>query len=394
MTEREFAIDVVRRLQEAGHVAYWAGGCVRDEILGLQPLDFDVASDARPEQVRALFKRTIAVGLSFGVVEVLGPAALKVQVATFRTDGGYSDGRRPDSVEFTSAQEDARRRDFTINGMFFDPIANLLIDFVGGQEDLVQKRLRAIGDPVHRFTEDKLRMLRAVRMATRFDLEIEPATAEAIRAMASQIDVVSAERIADETRKLLVHPRRSRGVALLEDLGLLPAILPETRGADRRPFDALDQKPTAFPLAFAALLAPLDAPSVNAIARRLKLSNDERERIAWLVDNQSVLDNAPDMRLSKLKPLLAHPGVDELLTLHRARGRSMEFCETMIRETPREVLDPPPLLTGHDLLERGVPAGPRMKQQLAAVRDAQLDEKIQTREEALALLTLPGAAKD
>src|SRR5436190_12756698 len=187
MTERDFAIDVVRHLREAGHQALWAGGCVRDELLGLVPKDYDVATDARPEEVRKLFRRTIAVGISFGVVEVLGPRdnpePLKVQVATFRSDVGYSDGRRPDQVVFSSDREDALRRDFTINGMFFDPIAGKLIDYVVGQEDLEARLLRAIGDPAVRFAEDKLRMLRAVRIATRFDLTLDPSTAAAIRAM-------------------------------------------------------------------------------------------------------------------------------------------------------------------------------------------------------------------
>src|SRR5437660_630550 len=181
MTERDFAVDVVRRLRDAGHETLWAGGCVRDELLGLVPKDYDVATDARPEEVRRLFKRTIAVGASFGVVEVLGPYSpagpLKVQVATFRSDISYSDGRHPDAVVFSSAREDALRRDFTINGMFFDPLEERLIDYVGGQEDLRAKVLRAIGDPATRFAEDKLRMLRAVRLACRFDLDIGAGTA-------------------------------------------------------------------------------------------------------------------------------------------------------------------------------------------------------------------------
>lgn len=227
MTERELAIQVVRRLRDAGFVAYWAGGCVRDELLGLPPADYDVATSARPEQVRIVFRHTVEVGLSFGVVEVLGPKPLKIQVATFRSDGVYSDGRRPDSVEFGSAEKDAQRRDFTINGMFFDPLENRLIDYVGGQADLKSKTLRAIGDAGHRIAEDKLRMLRAVRMATRFELALDPATAAAIRAMASEITVVSAERIADELRKLLVHPRRADGLRLMDDLNLIKPILPE-----------------------------------------------------------------------------------------------------------------------------------------------------------------------
>src|SRR5438132_1232539 len=230
MTERDFAVEVVRRLKEGGYEALWAGGCVRDELLGLVPKDYDVATNARPEEVRRLFARTVAVGMSFGVVEVLGPrvrsqAPLRVQVATFRSDVSYSDGRHPDAVVFSSAREDALRRDFTINGMFFDPIDKRLIDYVGGQEDLQARILRAIGDPATRFTEDKLRMLRAVRIATRFDLTMEADTAAAIRAMAGEIRVVSAERVAEELRKLLVDPRRAWGMRQFVDLGLAGCML-------------------------------------------------------------------------------------------------------------------------------------------------------------------------
>src|SRR5262245_38157167 len=200
ITEREFAVEVVRTLKDAGHEALFAGGCVRDELLRLVPKDHDVATSARPEQVRALFRRTIAVGESFGVVEVLGPRPLRIQVATFRSDGAYTDGRRPDEVTFSTAREDALRRDFTINGMFFDPLQGELVDYVGGQADLRGRVLRAIGEPRERFTEDKLRMLRAVRLAARFEFDIHPDTAAAIRAMASEIEVVSAERITDELR--------------------------------------------------------------------------------------------------------------------------------------------------------------------------------------------------
>src|SRR5438477_11155239 len=196
MTERAFAIDVVRNLQQAGFRALWAGGCVRDELLGHAPQDYDVATDARPEQVQKLFRRTVAVGVSFGVVEVLGPRAddetLHVQVATFRTDVHYTDGRHPDAVQFSSAEEDAKRRDFTINGMFFDPLAEKLIDYVGGREDLQNRVLRAIGDPARRFTEDKLRLMRAVRFAARFELSIDATTEDAVRAMAAEINVGSA----------------------------------------------------------------------------------------------------------------------------------------------------------------------------------------------------------
>ena len=443
MTEREFAIDVVQRLSTAGFVAYWAGGCVRDELLGLEPADFDVATSAHPNDVRRLFRKTVEVGLSFGVVEVLGPYPLKIQVATFRTDGDYLDGRRPDSVEFCSAQLDAQRRDFTINGMFFDPLEKRLIDYVGGQADLHDKVLRAIGNPIDRFAEDKLRMLRAARMATRFDLSIEPATADAVRMMAGEIIVVSAERIADELRKLLVHPRRARGMKLMDDLRLIPPILPELEE-----MKGLPQGPPAAPTGdlwehVHKVLEMLEGPiwphpravssfrwrsrrvaprhrqaaahrRANAgevhvhrpcragrregrwpieICLRLKLSVVERTRIEWLVERHQYLCDAPIMRASRLKPILVHPGIGELLALHRADSLAsgkplthVEFCERILRETPPEILNPPPLITGDDLAALGLQPGPIYKRLLDAVREAQLEGTIQTKEEALEMV--------
>jgi poly(A) polymerase len=435
MTEREFAIDVVRRLRSASHEALWAGGCVRDELLGLVPKDYDVATDARPEEVRLLFKRTIAVGASFGVIEVLGPRSdgspLKVQVATFRSDISYSDGRHPDAVVYSSAYDDALRRDFTINGMFFDPLQNQLIDYVGGQADLKAKALRAIGDPATRIAEDKLRMLRAVRIAARFELTIDPATFHAIRTMADQITVVSAERIAEELRKLLVDPHRSRGVGMLHDTGLAAIILPEllpmqglAQGPPASPtgdlwdhvLRVLDLLPTqpSFPVAFAALLHDIGKPRTvgrtpdrytfyhhehvgcrmaSEICQRLKLSNAERERVEWLVEKHQFLCEARKMRISKLKTILAHPGIRDLLTLHRAdalaSGRStdhLEFCEQMLREWTDDDLNPPPLLTGEDLQRHGLEPGPLFKKLLDAVREAQLEGTATTPEQALQLV--------
>jgi poly(A) polymerase len=431
-TERDFAVEVVRRLQQAGHQALWAGGCVRDELLGLTPKDYDVATDARPEEVRRLFRRTVAVGESFGVVEVLGPRTdaglLKVQVATFRSDVSYSDGRHPDAVVFSSAREDALRRDFTINGMFFDPLAGQLIDHVGGQDDLRRRVLRAIGDPALRFTEDKLRLLRAVRMATRFELTLDPATESAVRAMADQITVVSEERVADELRKLLVCRQRARGVNLLLETGLAAAILPEVlpmKGLPQGPpgaptgdlwdhvlrvLDLLEPE-ASFPLAFAALLHDVGKPRTvgrtpdrytfyyhehvgcrlaGEIAERLKLSNAERERIEWLVEKHQFLCDVQQMRTSKVKMILVHPGIRELLALHRAdalaSGKSVahvEYCEFLLREWPEEVLNPPPVINGHDLMRHGIPPGPLYKRLLDAVREAQLEGTVTTLRQAL-----------
>jgi poly(A) polymerase len=431
-TEREFAVEVVRRLREAGHEALWAGGCVRDELLGLVPKDYDVATDARPEQVQRVFRRTAAFGASFGVVEVLGPPPLGVEVATFRSDVSYSDGRHPDAVVFSSAREDALRRDFTVNGMFFDPLTETLHDYVGGRADLEAKVLRAIGDPFQRFTEDKLRMLRGVRVATRFDLTIDPATAAAVEKMAPQIVVVSAERIADELRKTLILPRRTRGMRLFMDLGLAAPLLPELlpmRGLPQgfpsapngdlwdhvlRVLDWLREAPS-FPLAFAALLHDVGKPRTvgrtpdrytfyghehvgkrltGEIALRLKLSNDERERAEWLVEKHQILCDAQQMRTSKLKALLIHPGIHELLDLHRAdalaSGRSVEhveYCEQLLRDWTTDDLNPPPLLTGHDLARMDLEPGPSFKRLLQAVREAQLEGTVQTAKEARELVS-------
>lgn len=451
MTEREFAIDVVRKLRAANYQALWAGGCVRDECLGLVPHDYDVATNAVPDQVQALFPRTIAVGKAFGVVEVLGPrtaqGVLKIQVATFRKDiydaltgeppavaGAGSgnpapaepDGRHPTGVVFCSAQEDAQRRDFTINGMFFDPLENKLIDYVGGQEDLRNKVLRAIGEPRQRFTEDKLRMLRAVRMAMRFELTIEPATRAAIVAMAAQITAISAERIAEELRQMLVHRRRAFAMNLLFDLGLVHAVLPEVvpmKGLPQGPPSAptgdlwdhvlrvleLLGPEATFPLAFAALLHDVGKPRsvgrtpdrytfyghehigrrlAGEIALRLKLSNAERERSEWLVEKHQILSDAPRMRESKLKMLLAHPGIYELLELHRAdamaSGRSIEHVEFCRKRLP--IALPEPLLSGDDLIGLGLRPSKVFKELLDAAWEAQLEDKIRTKAEAIELV--------
>jgi poly(A) polymerase len=398
MTEREFAADVVRRLRAAGHQALWAGGCVRDMLLKLEPHDYDVATDARPEEVQKLFKRTVAVGASFGVVEVLGPQPLKVQVATFRSDVSYSDGRRPDAVVYSSPEEDARRRDFTINGMFLDPLADKIIDYVGGEKDLQAGILRAIGDPTHRFTEDKLRLLRAVRFATRFDLKLDPATAAAIRAMADQITVVSAERIAEEMRKMLTDPRRADGIRLLADVNLLAPLLPEINANDdswTHGLRMLELLPVnaSFPLALATLLHNVGRTTADRICERLKLANVEQNRIEWLVAMHDSLRDAPRMKNSVLKPILAHAGIGELLTMHRIDAQAaghgiehVEFCEQKLREWPREVLDPPSILTGDDLLALGIQQGPIYKRLLDAVRAAQLDEMITTKAVAIDLV--------
>lgn len=418
--QRRFALEAVRRLREAGFEAYWAGGCVRDLLLGKVPQDYDVATNAIPAEIRRVFRRrrTIEVGAQFGVIGVVGPrGAGTLEVATFRSETSYSDGRHPDTVVFTSAEKDAQRRDFTINGLFYDPVADRVLDFVGGQEDLRQKVVRAIGAAEERFGEDKLRLLRAVRFAATLDFRLDPATWEALRRLAPQITVVSPERIAMEMQRLLEHPRRAAGLRLLYDSGLLAALLPEVLPLSRSAGPAgrtwwdhvlevagrLDT--AAFTTALAAVLFPLrHLPEVASTAdpsrqaarramevgRRWRLSNAQRDRVAWLVEHQGILQSADQRAWSQVQPLLVHPGRDELLQLDTAellaRGEmtgAVDRCREFLA-WPTERLDPPPLLTGEDLLAHGVPQGPLYKTLLTRVRQAQLDGQLHDRREALA----------
>ena len=403
--QRQFALEVSRRLREAGFTALFAGGCVRDQLLGLEPKDYDVATDATPEQVRALLghRRTLAVGASFGVITALGPrGAGQIDVATFRRDESYTDGRHPDSVAFTSPQEDATRRDFTINGLFYDPVAERVIDYVGGQQDLQRKIVRAIGNPAERFTEDKLRMLRAVRFAATFGFELEKDTLDAMIAMAAEIRVVSAERIAMEMRRMLVLPRRRQAVELLLATDLMTAIAPELSAAVCTAGDAntssvltvlerLDE-PT-FPLALAAMAYRMpDLRQIVTLCRRWKLTNDETERSNWLADHALSLDAVGTMPWPKLQRLLIHDGARDLVALQAARVAAGEASAPTVERCreylawPREKLDPPPLLTGDNLLAHGVPRGPLYRVLLEQVRDAQLEGHIANRDEALKLV--------
>ncbi|MCG6156112.1 CCA tRNA nucleotidyltransferase [Rubinisphaera margarita] len=419
-SQRQFALRIVDRLADAGFEAYWAGGCVRDLLMNIPPKDYDVATSATPEQVRTLFgkRSTLAIGESFGVIVVIGPRDesgehLKVEVATFRTDGSYSDGRRPDTVTFSSPREDALRRDYTINGMFYDPIRKGVLDYVGGQEDLKRRVIRSIGDPAARIAEDKLRMLRAVRFTARFDFELDSATAAAICHQAAELKAVSPERIAQELRATLAHPNRARACELLISLGLMPVILPELAPIAGSEYWAETitlwrlQKIDSFELALAILLRGLhgkvDPDSsarspdtmVESICRRLRLSNRECDEISWLVEHQQDLDDAANLPLHLLKTLLHHRSRDLLLEWTRVRAvgvgqesSGFDFCEHYLQSTPPERLDPPPCVTGADLISAGLRPGPEFSEMLARVRRAQLDEQIRTREEGLELLGL------
>lgn len=414
---RAFAEQVVRRLHDAGSQALFAGGCVRDLLLGREPQDYDVATSALPDQVRELFghRRTLAVGASFGVIVVLPSKAerdagvLPVEVATFRTEGPYLDGRRPESVEFVDAEADAKRRDFTINGMFFDPLANEVIDYVGGQQDLAAGIVRAIGDPRERMSEDKLRLLRAVRFAATFGFKLDDVTRVAVQEMAQELTVVSSERIAQELKRMLVHENRRRAVELCHATRLLEVIFPElipvlrldTVGAHSpwlktlRALELLD-KPR-FESTLVVLLHTIigrdNSTSLEHICRRLKLSNDERELAVWLAEHRADLGAIRERTLWFLKRLCAHPAISELLNLaqalRRAAGETLEdldFVERYLAEMPAERINPPPLIGGQDLIALGMKPNPEFKRLLDIVRNAQLDETINTHAEAIALV--------
>jgi tRNA nucleotidyltransferase/poly(A) polymerase len=417
--QREFALEVLTRLRQGGFEAYWAGGCVRDCLLDRRPKDYDVATNATPPEIRELFagRPTLEIGAAFGVVAVVGPKpAGMVEVTTFRHDAQYSDGRRPDAVEFTSAEEDAKRRDFTINGLFYDPLQSdperRVIDFVGGVADLQRKLVRAIGDPQARFGEDKLRLLRAVRIAATFDFALEEATHAAIVEFAPTVTAVSPERIAQELRLMLVNAHRARAAELLRETGLLAAILPEA--AENLPDDSWRQtlamlerlSRPGFPLALATLLGGLAGPPAGPhpnplpkgegaraeeIGRRWRLSNKEIERTRWLVEHRAALAPACSMPWPRLQRLLISEGIDDLIALHEAaalaRGADLEHvrrCRELLR-LPASELDPPPLVTGDDLIRHGIASGKQFKPLLEMLRDAQLEQRVADKQAALAL---------
>ncbi len=398
LEQRRFAVEVVRRLRAAGFTAYWAGGCVRDRILGRTPKDYDVATSATPAQIQQLFgrRRTLSIGASFGVITVKGPKpAGMIEVATFRKDAAYSDGRHPDSVTFSSAEEDASRRDFTVNGLFYDPVEERVIDYVGGQDDLAARRLRAIGNPRERIAEDKLRMLRAVRFSAALDFALEESTLAAIREMAGEITTVSAERIAMEIRRMLVESGRVRAVRLLLESNLAEYVLPEIVPADEQMRRKLEDSlvilgrlvETKFPLALMTLLHRLVSPEVSVeISRRWKLSNEEADRVYWLLTHQNSLDEPQTMRWSQLQPLLIAEYIDDLLTFlgasSPAAAQAAAYCREQLKK-PREELDPAPLVTGEDLIALGLPQGPQYRVLLEEIRREQLDGNLENRDAAL-----------
>ncbi len=430
MTPRELANSICERLRSHGHEALLVGGCVRDILLGRKAADYDVATDATPDEVMALFPESVAVGAQFGVIAVPRDG-LKVEVATFRADVGYSDGRHPDRVVYArTAKEDVQRRDFTINGLLMRHDTGEVLDYVGGQGDLRAGIIRAIGEPDRRFREDKLRLLRAARFAARFGFIIEPATFGAIRGHAGEITQVSAERVRDELTKLLTEGAARRGFELLEQTSLLEAVLPEVaalKGVEQPPqFHPegdvwihtrlmIEQLPAgASPtLAWGVLLHDVGKPATfksavetgdrirfdghvdvgvrmaHDITRRLRFSNDDAEQIVALVANHMKFKDVEQMRAATLKRFLRLPRFEEHLDLHRLdclsshrRLESYGFVRRTLAETPAELIRPPRLLTGDDLLEMGYRPGPLFSEILRSVEDAQLEGQLKSEEEA------------
>ena len=422
------ARKVAEILRDRGHIAYFAGGCVRDMVRGLTPKDYDIATDARPENVQALFPRTYAVGAHFGVIIVLEDG-FQFEVATFRSDEAYIDGRHPSAVQFSSPEEDARRRDFTINGMFLDPASNKVIDLVGGQADIGAKLVRAIGEPGQRLAEDRLRMLRAVRFATALDYQIDERTWDALVASASSINQISGERIRDEVVRIFLSSNRVRGWDLLDASGLMSAILPELQAmkgvlqpeqfhpegdvfVHTRLMLSLLRETVSIPLVFAVLFHDVAKPvtarvdetgrirfnehdrigaeMTEAIMRRLRFSGAEIEATVEMVRQHMVFKDTPKMRIAKLKRFMARPTFDEELELHRvdcqSSHRMLDNYEFLLRkrdEFANEPIIPPPLVRGDDLIAFGLKPGPKFGEILEAVETRQLEGKLRTRDEAL-----------
>jgi len=430
---KDFAISIVRTLQERGHKAYLVGGCVRDLLLGREPADYDVTTGAVPDEVMRIFPLTYAVGVQFGVVLVPLPktdvASDVVEVATFRSDIGYSDGRHPDQVRFSKdPREDVERRDFTINGLLLDPVTNEVLDFVGGRKDLDAGIIRTIGDPERRFAEDKLRMLRAVRFAARFGYAIEPETFQAIQKLAPQISQVSRERVRDELGKMLTEGRARQAFLLLDETGLLHEVLPEIeamKGVEQPPqfhpegdvfvhtLLLLDKLPHPCPitLAWGALLHDVGKPATFRVAPdrirfdghvdigvkmaeeicgRLRFSNDDTDQILALIDNHMRFAQVQQMKESTFKRFVRMARFNEHLQLHRMDCQSSHgdlssynFTREKMASMPPEIMRPAPLITGDDLIAAGYLPGPLFREILSTVEDGQLEGRLRTRDEAM-----------
>jgi poly(A) polymerase len=429
VAKRQAAAAIVGRLRAEGYQAYFVGGCVRDLVMGREPADYDVATDATPEEVLRIYPHSLTVGAQFGVVVVPAEAG-DVEVATFRSDGRYADGRHPTQVRFArTPQEDVRRRDFTINGLLYDPARERVLDYVGGQADLRARLIRSIGDPAERFSEDRLRMLRAVRFVARFGFALDPATEQAIGNLAPEIRSVSAERVRDEILKILTEGAARRGFELLDATRLLAEILPEIQA-----LQGVAQPPEFHPegdvwthtlmmleglraptptLALGVLLHDVGKPSTFSVrerirfdhhvevgarmaedlCRRLRLSARSTERVVELVRHHLRFKDFPRMRRSTQLRFLRMEGFEEHLELHRldclaSHGNldHYEMARKMLEETPPEEIKPAPLVGGDDLIAQGYAPGPLFKRILQAVEDGQLDGSLRSRDDALRLV--------
>ena len=429
MIRHPAAEKIVQQLVQAGHVAVYAGGCVRDALLQRPYPDVDIATSATPDQVQSLFpKASDPQGKAFGVIRLRLDEHI-FEIATFRVDGPYHDGRRPSSITFTTAEEDAKRRDFTVNGMFFDPLKDQLLDYVKGQADLSSKLIRAIGDPVARFTEDRLRLFRAIRFAVQLGFQIEPETLKALIQLAPSSKVISPERVRDELTKILTSPDPARGFDLLHESGLIAVWIPELlemRGCEQSPEHHPEgdvwvhtrlllthMKNPSPVLALSALLHDIGKPRTSKtepsgrirffghegvgarmaeeILRRLRYSNDEVSAITACIANHMAFKDAPNMRVSTLKRLLARPTFVEELELHRIDCSSCHgqldihsFLKAKLNEFSQEEIKPKPLVTGHDLQQLGAKPGPSMGKLLHQLMDEQLEGKFADRTTALA----------
>lgn len=421
---KQNAVEIVKTLQEHGYKAFFAGGCVRDMIMGKESLDYDIATNALPHDVIKIFQKTIPVGVQFGVVIVVKEGH-NFEVATFRTEDSYSDGRHPDRISFSTPENDVKRRDFTINGLLYDPVKDEILDYVGGREDIKAGIIRTIGNPIERFTEDKLRMIRAARFACRFHFSIHKDTQQAIIQLAPQIHVVSAERIREELEKMLTGPNPHIGIKLLDELHLLEEILPEvsnTKGVQQpenfhpegdvflHTLLALSKMENpSWTLAMGVLLHDIGktvtfkiadrirfnlhekvgADMAARICDRLKTSTDDKERISWLVLKHLYFKDAKKMRLNKLKRLFAEEGYPELAELCRVDALASSgdlsdyyYCQEMFQKLSHEEIKPKPLITGHDLIAMRLKPGPLFKEILTKIEDEQLEGNLTTKEAA------------
>jgi len=384
-------LKVIRTLRADHFEALLAGGCVRDKLLGKVPKDYDVATNAAPNEVRKLFPRTLTIGAQFGVIVVL-TGGRQIEVATFRSDASYKDGRRPEKVVFTDAQHDAERRDFTINGMFYDPVSEKIIDYVGGKKDLQKKTIRAIGNPNERFAEDHLRMLRAIRFAARLDFKINSATWQAIRKHAAKIQKISAERVAAEFEQILTDPNRTRGLQLASDSGLLQFIFPQIPAEQLTAgMSVINQLPKrcSFALALSALLIDCTTKQADDVCRRLKNSNHVRQQVKWLLGHRGKILDAVPLTKGQLKLWLAKPLLEPLLQLNRSYLKATRQSDTKLRRLRRQInelgsetIAPPRLLNGHDLIRLGAAPGPMVGRLAEELYLAQLENEVKTADEA------------